>query len=210
MPTRAVIVGLAGILSFAAAWLIAAESLRAELGFFPKDAENASAFAAAASSAGTVASIGWPRGNLASEHAVADYARGLVQKDVATAAAVKQTSLSAAHLAPYDPRPWLVLAQKESDGNRRQQILKMSYYTSPANADLFPQRFRLAAAEQIDDELRTLLEFEVGILLKQGGGFDADLEKMYRTASDSERVFLGSLLSAADPAALAKFTSRPR
>lgn len=207
MPT-VLIIALAGILSFGSAWLIAAESFRPSLGHFPKGAAEAPSFAAALSSAGLAASVGWPRGDLASENAVVVYADAMARGDGQSS---KQTSLAAVHVAPYDARPWLTLAAQEEDPRRRQQLLNMSYYTAPTSAYLFPQRFRLAAMQQpIDEELRTLLEFEVGILLKQGDGFEADLEKIYRATPDRERSVLERLLNAADPSVLAKLKNRTR
>lgn len=213
MPIRVIMIALAGVLSFASAWLVAAESLRPGLGYFPTNTADARSLAAAASPAGMAASIGWPRGELASENAVAAYADELVRPDGGTGGvtALKETSLSAIQLAPYDARPWLILAAQEIDSDRRQKILRMTYYTVPASAQLFPTRARLTAVQQpVDDELRTLLEFEIGILLKQDDGFEADLAKIYLAAPDSERGLLERLLNAAAPSVLAKLKNRTR
>src|SRR5690606_26349634 len=125
MPTRVLIIALAGILSFASVWLIAAESIRPGLGYFPKDTADAPSFASEATSAGLATSMGWPRGDLASESAVAVFADGLGRSNgsaTSAAKALKETSLTAVHLAPYDARPWVTLATQEQDPRRRQQL----------------------------------------------------------------------------------------
>lgn len=213
MPIRAFIIALAGALSFASVWLVGAESLRHSPDYFPRNAAEAQSFVSGARSAGVASSVGWPRGDLASDNAVAVYAEWLIRANADTAGAAKgkATSLAAIHLAPYDARPWVTLAAQDNESSRRQQILKMSYYTAPASVDLFPQRFRLAATRQpIDDELKTLLEFEIGILLRQNDGFEADLANIYRASSDSERGLLERLINTAAPSVLAKLKSPTR
>src|SRR5262245_46955537 len=61
----------AGILAVQAAWLITAEFMRPTLPYFPHDKESEQRASAASSAAITAASVGWVRGDLWTDAAIA-------------------------------------------------------------------------------------------------------------------------------------------
>lgn len=202
---------LAAILGLLAVWIVAAELIRPNLRYFPRTASQAQADAAQAAAAQTAAWLGWPRGPLWTDYALAASAADLAS---ATNNAAPQKSSpnqafaaiaeTAARLAPSDARAWLLLAQAEqmASNNRAVQTrLKMSYYTSPYRDDLFPIRIQVVAhmPSNSDAELSSYAEYELAVALRRRPPLKESVTAAYRAASPSGRRFFEHALAKLDP-----------
>ena len=92
------------------------------------------------------AEFGWLRGDLWGAYAIAATTRG----DASKRAAFHSAAQRALALAPYQPRLWLRLAEFERGGpesaTRFNALLKMAYYTAPADDPEMAERLELAIA----------------------------------------------------------------
>jgi hypothetical protein len=169
---------------------MAAQIARPELPFFPGSAAEAKGMAEHRSAAATAASIGWPRGDLWVDAAMAEHAAALPPFDGTDRDAMEpdgQTAMQAAALAPYDARAWVILAalNSQSQAKAAQALtqLRMSYYTLPYSRALLPVRLRVAAQSNIpvSDELQSYITHEV----KRAMGEDPELKGL--VASELQR-----------------------
>jgi len=199
------------VLGLQSAWIIAAELLRPQLPYFPKTDAEAQVTAAALSAAETSAAIGWPRGDLSVEYALALNAPILAAlENGAPIAAIRaqKNSLAAtegaAALSPSDARAWLMLAAAASVSGPRTvrplAPLKMSYYTSPYNDALFPIRLALAVqpANRPGDELQGLVVDEIARWLRAHPGQKQPIVQAYRHASPAGRALLETSIGGID------------
>lgn len=209
----------AGLAFAAAAWLLAAYIVSPSLSYFPTTAKEADAFSAAASRARFAAAIGTVRGDLWSEAAIAEAARGLFwprPPDFAQSEA--ESALSAARHAaswsPHDSRIWLVLAgaQQLRDGKSSDNAvaeLKQSFYTGPNEFALSPLRLTVAAGMTWDEELTQMLKTEITqVILKRPDLKDA-IATAYQIAIPSTKQIITTILNDADPNFLASAKARP-
>ena len=187
-----------------AIWLFGAEAIRPALPYFPADTREAKVLAASRTAAAAAALIGWPRGELLTERAltanapvIAAFESNTVPPLDGDAAAADE---SAARWSPSDARGWLLLAASNAsppgDHQRAPRALKMSYYTSPYNEELFPLRILLAARSTgtIDDELRDCITLELDLILRKRPDLKDYVLRMLTTASPAVRQLLeGSL-----------------
>jgi hypothetical protein len=191
----------AAVLALQAAWIVAAELSRPTLPFFPSNQAAAETAAAHNTAANAAAFVGWPRGDLAvdaaitANAAVVDNIEGGKRAGATDDRSYNRT-VSAAALAPADARAWLLLAmlsqQTRSDDAKAQAQLKMSYYTSPYNADLFPLRIQLAARLPIitDDELRSFVGYELGMIIREKPDLKQSVLSAFRNGSPAGRQML--------------------
>jgi hypothetical protein len=119
---------------------------------------------------------------------------------------------TAAALAPSDARAWVLLAsanlQFVLNSNALAQ-LKMSYYTSPYNQYLFPLRIQTIARSPapIDDELRSLVEYEMRVVIQYKPKLMSSIAPALRVASPTGRQFLLTLLGKLDPDFVSKLNT---
>lgn len=204
----------AAVLGLQAAWIVAAELSRPSLPFFPINKADAEEAAARHTAAATAAHIGWPRGDLWVENAIT--ATASVLSKVANGGTEKtapnqsyRIAQTAAALAPSDARIWLVLAtlnRESSNDSAALAQLKMSYYTSPYNEDLFPLRIQMIARSTAinDDELRGFVDYEVGMVIRERPDLKQSVVSAYRNGSPAGRRVLDAAVGNKDPQLLAK------
>jgi hypothetical protein len=189
----------AGVLGLQATWLLAAELIRPTLSF-----------------AAVAASIGWVRGDLWADSAVA-LSSGLATKiegesasqmgeptEQAWAAAER-----AAKLAPHDARVWLLLAALDSrlDWITRKVSgpLKMSYYTGPNELALTPLRIRIATSSDsiTDAEIQNLVAGEIRTIILRQQNLKPSIVAAYRDASPEGKRFIEAAIGDLDKGFLA-------
>ena len=208
------------VLGLQAIWILVPELIRPAMPFFPGDAGSAKMAEAKAASAATAARLGWPRGDLWSADAVAANAALLSRTEAGSSVAGTHNSAldvarTAATLAPSDARNWVLLAMnQQAAGNHGKALaqLKMSYYTSPYNEDLFPLRIQLAAhaLRLRDEELVGYLEYELGVVVRHKPNLKRAIALSYASGSQAGRQFLDQALTKLDPAYLAQLkASKP-
>jgi hypothetical protein len=208
MPRRAfrfrnITLIFAGILSVQATWLITAEIIRPALPYFPHDKSSEERASAASSRAVTAASIGWVRGDLWTDAAVAlssglpnevageDDLQMTPEKDHARAVAQR-----AAALSPHDSRNWLLLAAVDSrfDWPNREVAsrLKMSYFTGSNELSLIALRIRIATRSTAitDPELQPLVAQEIRSVILRHPDQKPSLLDAYRNASTEGKQFI--------------------
>lgn len=211
------------VLSLQAVWLLAAEITRPALPFFPMNEADVKAAAARASAAATAARIGWPRGNLWVNYAMAADAdvignieSGLPQNSRRVSDDLRSITERAVALAPYDSRAWLMLAainsQSASQASETLAQIKMSYYTSPNDVRLMPFRIQIATRSSLiaDDELQSFVENELCTIVQRSPDLKHSIALAYRGASPAGRRFLDSKLADLDAGFLAELhNTRP-
>jgi hypothetical protein len=215
--------GLASILAIQSAWILAAELTRPKTHFFPRTGIDARDAATHNSAAAAAARIGWPRGDLWNDYAVTANAPvvSVIEDGVMPTASSLNNDTGhvaerAARLAPSDPRAWLLLAMEnmrsESDEGKALAQMKMSYYTSPYNGDLFPLRMQIAARLPgiTDEELNSFVEYELGIAIRKNPSLKPSIASAYRAAGSAGRRFFETTLEKQDPSFLAELkTTKP-
>jgi len=213
---RTSILIFAGILAMQAVWLGFAEFIRPMMPYFPQDKASEERASAAGSRAVTAASIGWVRGDLWTDAAVA-LSSGLMgevagendpnmtpEKDRARAVAQR-----AARLSPYDSRTWLLLAALDSrfDWPNREVAsrLKMSYFTGPNELPLTPLRIRVATRSTAitDAELQPLVAQEIRSVILRHPDQKPSLLDAYRNASTEGKQFIEETVGEIDKNLLA-------
>lgn len=215
--------GVFGILlALQSIWLIAAETARPAMLFFPIDATQANAAATQHSAAAAAAHIGWLRGALWVDNAIAASAATLSafeSGNAANAPAANSQTLSidntAAALAPADARGWILLAMaSEQTASKKDQALaqlKMSYYTAPYNEYLFPLRIQIVArlSNINDEELRGFIEYELR-MVHDRPNFKYSIASAFGKAGPAGRQFFEATLAKIDPKFLAQLrTANP-
>jgi len=185
------------VLGLQAAWLLSAELMRVSLPFFPGDKTEIEYALAQRELAAAAAKVGWLRGDLWADYALAADSRSL--NDVPAATASDMTELMserALAFAPYDARLWLLLsainARSGWKDDKTLAQLKMSYYTAPNDTRLIPLRIAIAIQSQAigDEELQILVEHEIRTLILHKPELKPVIVMAYRGASPAGRRFL--------------------
>jgi hypothetical protein len=169
----------ASILAAQAAWLITAELSRPKLPYFPQDKASEQKVSAARFAAVSAASIGWVRGDLWTDAAIAlssgltgDKGNEINPEMTISKADARAVAQRAARLSPHDSRTWLLLAALDSRFDWPNEIanrLMMSYFTGPNEPALTPLRIRIATrlTAFTAPDLKMLIEQEIrGIILR--------------------------------------------
>ena len=209
----------ASILALQGAWLVAAEFTRPMLPYFPQDKASAERASAARSAAIAAASIGWLRGDLWADAAVA-LSSGLTSEVTSDDAKVtapgdraRDVTLRAARLSPHDSRTWLLLAAMDSrfDWLDRAvaKLLKMSYLTGPNEFALTPLRIRIATRSTAitDVELQILVAQEIRSIILRHQDQKSSLMAAYRDASSEGKQFIEVTVGDVDKNLLATIRS---
>ena len=210
----------AGILAVQAAWLVTAEFFRPKLPYFPQDKASEERASAARSAAVTAASIGWVRGDLWTDAAIAlssDLIGEVVdERDPQMALSrdrAKIVAQRAARLSPHDSRTWLLLAAMDSrfDWLDRAvaKLLKMSYLTGPNESALTPLRIRIATRSTAiaDVELQILVAQEIRSIILRHQDQKSSLMAAYRDASSEGKQFIEVTVGDVDKNLLATIRS---
>lgn len=198
------------LLGLQAAWLLSAELTRVSLPFFPTDKTEIEYASAKQDQAASAALLGWLRGDLWADYALAADSR-LLTAATTNDKAELVSDRAVAH-APYDARLWLLLAAINAHAGRTDDKtiaqLNMSFYTSPNDTRLMPLRLRIATQFQAmtDDELQNLIEHEIRAAQRK-----PELKPMiaaaYREASPAGRQFIEAKLTVLDPKFLSDLRS---
>ena len=206
----------AGVLAVQAAWLMTAEFIRPILPYFPQDKASEERAFAARSAAVTAASIGWVRGDLWTDAAIA-LSGGLTgeaagESDPQMAIPREQASAVAqwaARLSPHDSRSWLLLAVLDSridwPNSKFANRLKMSYFTGPNEFTLTPLRIRIATRSMAitDAELQNLVAQEIRAIILRHQDQKPSLLAAYRDASAEGKQFIEATVGDLDKSLLA-------
>jgi hypothetical protein len=207
---RGIVLIFASVLGLQAIWLVTADLIHPRLPYFPQDKAGEEKVWAARSAALSAASIGWIRGDLWTDAAIA-LSRGL------TNATAKEDDLQmtpqrnqarvvaqrAARLSPHDSRVWLLVAAQDSrfdwhddDANR----LKMSYFTGPNELDLAPMRIQIAIGSSAisDADLQSLVAQEIRSIVLRHQELKPSLLSAYRDGSPEGREFLEATIGDVD------------
>lgn len=209
------------LLASQSVWLIAAEFVRPTLHFFPANGAEANLIAPTVLAAEMGAKIAWPRGPAWADYAVAANAPFIADLEEYTQNPAKRpvdsVSETAATLAPLDPRPWLLLAAASqhagsTNSDATQARLKLSYYTSAYDQRLFPFRVRIAAqsAADPDDELRGLVDDEIGHWLRARPELTRPIALAFRNATPAGRRLLEVAIGRHNPALLSELRNAYR
>lgn len=195
------------ILALQGAWILAAEIIRYPLPYFPMGQAEITAATEHQTAAFSAAQIGYLRGDLWTDYALAADA-GLLN-DIGkpdTDSRKREIAQRAARLAPYDSRIWLLLsamnAQPGWTDARTAAQLKMSFYTSPNDIRLIPLRLRIAARSDLsaDDELQYVIEHQVRTIALQKPALKSAIAIAYREASPVGRQLINKTVAEIDPA----------
>lgn len=211
--TGALLLGI--VLALQAAWILVPGLLRPAMPFFPTTASEAAALSTRHAEAALAATLGWPRGDLWVDTAVTGDTTLLSAFEGGQAshapAANGATAETAAKLAPADGRAWLLLAMASARAHNPQAAaqLKMSYYTAPSNAQLFPLRVQVAAQlpAMPDKELQGFLQEDLKTTLQAAPGMARSVASAYRAATPPARQFFDTALAEADPKLLTRLRS---
>jgi hypothetical protein len=208
---RFAIWSFAVVLVAQALWLLSAELVRPDIPYFP-DAQAANTVARQRAWTERAASVGFVRGDLWTEDAIA-LAAGVIAELQGSAAAnqpailegARETALWAARLSPHDARAWLVLAavgwRLDRPDRELAAALKMSYFTGPGEAALVPVRLRLATRSNAiaDEELQDLVTQDIRATVTHGPELEREMTSAYRGASPPGRKFIETALEKLDP-----------
>jgi hypothetical protein len=221
---RNIILAFAGILAMQASWLMTAELFRPQLPYFPHDEASEQRASAARSSAVSAASIGWVRGDLWTEAAIAlssgvtGEAAGEGDPQVTLPKGqARVVAQRAARLSPHDSRTWLLLAALDSRFDWPDEIanrLRMSYFTGPNEPALTPLRIRIATrlTAFTDPDLKMLIEQEIRAIILRHQDQKPLLFAAYRGASPEGKQLIEASVDDLDKDLLATIraiSSRP-
>ena len=199
------------ILGLQAIWILAAESFRQPLPYFPTGQAELNAVAAHSDTALTAARIGWIRGDLWADYAatsdvgIINDTNNLHANSKGTHAQMRQITEHAASFAPYDSRIWLLLAASNAQSgwkdDKTAAQLKMSFYTSPNDIRLIPLRLRIATQSDavVDDEMQYLIEHEIRTIVLNKPNLKLTIAFAHRAASPGGRQLIEKTLDGIDP-----------
>jgi len=201
---RASVFILAIVLVVQSAWLLGAEFFHSTLPYFQQYRAEGKQAAADRSTAVLAASIGWLRGELWADAAIA-----LASGPASNIAGARTFAERAARLSPHDSRVWLLLAALDS--RLRQPIhkisneLKMSYYTGPNELALTPLRLRIATGSTVisDADLKSLVAQEIRTIILQHQDKKSSILAAYRGASPEGKKFIEATVGDLDKNLLA-------
>jgi hypothetical protein len=195
-----------------AAWLFSVEVFRPTLPFFPTGQSEVDYAASQRSKAAAAASVGWPRGDLWAEYALAADSK----LHVSAPDEGEPVSVKALATAPYDARLWLLLSRLNAQLGWKDEKtlaqLKMAYYTAPNDTRLFASRLQSAMQPQAagDDELRPLVAHEISAIIMRKPELKPVIADVYRTTNASGRLLIEEQLTSLDRAFLAELQKPKR
>jgi hypothetical protein len=213
----------ASILAVQAVWLVTAAFIRPMLPYFPQDKASEEKALAARPAAIAAASIGWVRGDLWTDAAIA-LSSGVIGKAASasdhqmTAQRNRAVAVArrAARLSPHESRVWLLLAALGSRSDRPDhevaRRLKMSYFTGPNELVLAPLRIRLATSATTikDAELQNLVALEIRSIILRHQDKKSAVVAGYRDASPEGKKFIEATVGGLDKGFLAAITGGGR
>jgi hypothetical protein len=128
----------------------------------------------------------------------------LTREIMATREAALTTAKQSLSLAPHSSSMWLLVAMLQSGGPRQEaaaEALKMSYLTSPADANLIPARLAiLSAATAIADvELKNLARGDIRLILTRRSDLKAAITDAYRRGSVDGKAYIAEVVRSLDP-----------
>ncbi len=119
-----------------------------------------------------------------------------------SALAYARQSLS---LAPHLSSMWLLLATLRNQGPTRNtvaEVLKMSYLTGPADANLISARLAVVSASTAitDADLKNLARGDIRLILTRRPDLKPAITNSYRRGSTDGKAFLDEVVRSLDPA----------
>jgi hypothetical protein len=128
----------------------------------------------------------------------------LTPEIMATREAALTKAKQSLSLAPHSSSMWLLVAMLQSGGPRQEaaaEALKMSYLTSPADANLIPARLAiLSAATAIADvELKNLARGDIRLILTRRSDLKAAITNAYRRGSVDGKAYIAEVVRSLDP-----------
>jgi hypothetical protein len=196
---RASALAVAAVVGAYALWFLAAEITRPHLPFFAVNNAEVTALVESRRAAVSAASLALIRSDLWTDAAMALAARSNSASDPAainaTAPMLAATEWAIA-LGPHDARAWLLLAafHTSMDGLNRTIVspLKMSYYTGPNEAALFPMRLLIAIKTAVvsDPEIQGLVAGDIRTILLYRPDMRSAIITASRQASPASKAFL--------------------
>jgi hypothetical protein len=148
------------------------------------------------------AAFGWLRGDLWGGYALAE-AKRIDAGDAATLPEFRRAAQWALSLAPYQPQLWLRLAKLDAtDPTKSAQfnaVLKMAYYTAPADDPGMADRLQMAlsALGPPDEELDELARSDVRAMIVHGRL--RELAVVYQSLGGGARAFVERAVTAIQP-----------
>ncbi len=192
----------AGVLTIQAAWLLLAECIRADLPYFPQATYSEEA-SKGSSRAELAASIGWLRGDLWTDAAIASsivQIYGPADENHRQKTDIDDRGRAIARRAvrwsPEDSRAWLLLTALDFQlGSPSEEVvgrLKMSYFTGPNETALTALRVRLAIHSNAftDPDLNALVSKEIRSVLLRNPADREALVSAYIDASAEGKQFI--------------------
>jgi hypothetical protein len=122
--------------------------------------------------------------------------------------ATRERALAAAKhalsLAPHSSSMWLLVAILQNQGQTRDsfaEVLKMSYLTSPADANLIPARLAIVSASAAidDDELKSLARGDIRLILTRRPDLKPAITNAYRRGTADGKAFIDEVVRSLDP-----------
>jgi hypothetical protein len=128
----------------------------------------------------------------------------LTAEIMATREAALATAKQSLSLAPHSSSMWLLVAMLQSGGPRQDaaaEALKMSYLTSPADANLIPARLAIlsASAAIADVELKNLARSDIRLILTRRPDLKAAITSAYRRGSADGKAYIAEVVRSLDP-----------
>jgi hypothetical protein len=204
------------ILGLQATWILAAELARGPLPFSAGEKSEIEQRSAQIARATAATRIGWPRGDLWADYALAVASNPSGAGPATNDDGAKNISERALAAAPYDARVWLSLAAINAragwNDDKTLAQLKMSYYTAPNDTRLIAGRIALALQSQAiaDDELQTLVAHEIRTILTRKPELKPMIVSAYRTAPATARAFIEDQIGVLDQKFLTELRTAQR
>jgi hypothetical protein len=123
---------------------------------------------------------------------------------MATREAALTTAKQSLSLAPHSSSTWLLVAMLQSGGPRQEaaaEALKMSYLTSPADANLIPARLAILSASTAiaDVELKNLARGDIRLILTRRPDLKAAITNAYLRGSADGKAYIAEVVRSLDP-----------
>jgi hypothetical protein len=121
-----------------------------------------------------------------------------------TREAALATARQSLSLAPHLSSMWLLVAMLHSGGPGQEaaaEALKMSYLTSPADANLIPARLAILSTSTAlaDVELKNLARADIRLILTRRPDLKAAITGAYRHGSADDKAYLAEVVRSLDP-----------
>jgi hypothetical protein len=120
-----------------------------------------------------------------------------------TREAALATAKQSLSLAPHSSGMWLLVAMLRSGGPKEEaaEALKMSYLTSPADANLIPARLATLSASTAtaDVELKNLARADIRLILTRRPDLKTAIISAYRRGSADGKAYIAEVVRSLDP-----------